>query len=270
MDNPHNDIYIHVDGKVKQFKQIKQMLSVEYATLTFTKRIKVNWGGFSQIKAELILLEEATKKEHAYYRLLSGVDMPLKSQEYIYRFFDNNQGKEFVGIDEQSEDGMLFSARIKYYRFLQDIIGRNSGLHIAVAEKIEQILLEFQAIIKVNRLKDILGPIYKGSSWFSITHSLAMYVLNNKKRIKVLFGYGLCVDELFLQTITMASPYAGNIVNDTLRYIDWERGSPYVFKSEDYNKLIASSKLFARKFDEKIDMEIVDRLYSYLQTGDEI
>lgn len=268
LDNPRNDIYIHVDSKVNSLNKLKKMLTVKKATLTFTRRINVNWGGFSQIKAELILLEEATKNEHAYYHLMSGVDMPLKSQEEIFRFFDDNQGQEFIGIDEISEDGEAFSARIKYYHLLQDIIGRNSGVHIAIAEKIEQMLLKFQAVMKVNRLKSVSTPIYKGANWFSITHPLAEYLLNNKKLIKQLFGNGLCADELFLQTITMASPYAGNVVNDTLRYIDWNRGFPYIFKMEDYNELVSSPKLFVRKFDENVDMEVVERLHAMLQVGD--
>lgn len=40
-----------------------------------------------------------------------------------------------------------------------------------------------------------------------------------------------------------------------LRYIDWEHGNPYVFKSSDFNNLIKSKALFARKFNvENIDV----------------
>lgn len=38
----------------------------------------INWGGHSQIKCVLIMLQEARKKEYDYYHLLSGVDIPLK------------------------------------------------------------------------------------------------------------------------------------------------------------------------------------------------
>jgi len=47
-----------------------------------------------------------------------------------------------------------------------------------------------------------------------------------------------------------------------LRYIDWDRGSPYTFTIEDFNVLIDSNKLWARKFSELKDEKIVNSIYS--------
>ena len=50
---------------------------------------------------------------------------------------------------------------------------------------------------------------------------------------------------------------------ETIRYlIDWKRGKPYVYRSADYEELMASDMLFARKFDWNIDKEIVLKLYT--------
>lgn len=50
---------------------------------------------------------------------------------------------------------------------------------------------------------------------------------------------------------------------ETIRYlIDWKRGNPYVYRSADYEELMASDMLFARKFDWNIDKEIVLKLYT--------
>lgn len=263
LDDPRNDIYIHIDRKVHNLSEIRKRLAVSHATLRLTKRIRVNWGGFSQIKAELMLLEEAVKTKHEYYHLISGADMPIKTQDEIYAFFAEHRGREFISIDEKSEDGELFAARIKHYHFFQDFIGRNRGLHIAIVEKVERILLKIQNLIGINRLKCTSCILYKGGNWFSITHEMAEYILLNKKKIKK-YRFGLCADELFLQTIAMASPYAVNISSDTMRFIDWKRGSPYTFQSEDYASIVTSEKLFARKFDENVDLEIVDRIYKYI------
>lgn len=40
---------------------------------------------------------------YAYYHLLSGQDLPIKSQDYIHQFFEEHQGKEFVGINHGEE-----------------------------------------------------------------------------------------------------------------------------------------------------------------------
>ena len=68
-----------------------------------------------------------------------------------------------------------------------------------------------------------------------------------------------------LQTIIVNSGFEKKLYrpnfNDsykTIRYcIDWKRGNPYVFRKEDYTMLKASGMLFARKFDEDIDSEII-------------
>lgn len=267
LDDPRNDIYIHVDRKAGSLAQWRGRIHTDSASLTFTKRISVNWGGFSQIHAELILLEAAAAKKHAYYHLLSGADLPIKTQDDIHFFFECHHGAEFIGIDEADRTNDLFSQRLQYYRYFQDHIGRRTGLHIACLEYLENFSLAIQKIAKVNRMRQDFSP-YKGPNWFSITHQMALYVLSQKDFIHSHFKYTLGCDELFLQTLAMNSPYAENVVNNTLRYIDWHRGSPYTFRSEDFDLLISSGKLFARKFDENTDVEIVEKICCFLEQPD--
>ena len=52
-----------------------------------------------------------------------------------------------------------------------------------------------------------------------------------------------------------------------MRLVDWKRGangSPYTFRIEDYLMLIHSHALFARKFSESIDKEIIDKIIDYV------
>ena len=49
-----------------------------------------------------------------------------------------------------------------------------------------------------------------------------------------------------------------------MRKIDWERGNPYVWHEKDYDELINSEYLFARKFDENVDKNIIDKIYGKL------
>jgi hypothetical protein len=68
-------------------------------------------------------------------------------------------------------------------------------------------------------------------------------------------------DEIFFQTILMNSPHAENIINDDLRYLDWKdrnSGSPAVLSKTDLSNLLVSQKLFARKFDVKVEPKILD------------
>lgn len=265
LDDERNDIYIHVDKKAKDFDYKSIHFCVKKATLTQIKRINVNWGGYSQIKVELLLLEEAVKKEHSYYHLLSGADLPLKTQNEIHDFFEKNAGNEFVAIDRVSEFPGVFYDRIGQYHLLQDYIGRTQGYGSALLEYFERVALKIQSFLHIKRKNLKYKKIYKGSNWFSITHKLAIHLLSREAEIKENFGLGLCADELFLQTIIMNSSFKENLVNDCLRYTDWERGTPYIFMMEDFESLLSCNKLFARKFDYTFAPEIVNCIFDFLQ-----
>ena len=64
----------------------------------------------------------------------------------------------------------------------------------------------------------------------------------------------LCADEIFIQTILWNSPFrermhcTNNANTGSMREIDWEHGSPYIWQDHDYQTLINSNKIFARKF----------------------
>ena len=49
----------------------------------------------------------------------------------------------------------------------------------------------------------------------------------------------------------MASPFKDRIAQTAegnARKIDWQRGSPYTWQDKDFEELIGSDRLFARKF----------------------
>ena len=51
-----------------------------------------------------------------------------------------------------------------------------------------------------------------------------------------------------------------------MRYIDWKKGNPYSFTINDYDELMNSGCLFARKFDLKTEeqQQIVEKIYAEL------
>ncbi|MCI5660123.1 MAG: glycosyl transferase, partial [Clostridium sp.] len=49
------------------------------------------------------------------------------------------------------------------------------------------------------------------------------------------------------------------------RLIDWERGNPYVFRMADYDEIMQSPAMFARKFSMQTDPEIVRAIMDELQ-----
>lgn len=77
---------------------------------------------------------------------------------------------------------------------------------------------------------------------------------------------------MFVQTMLVNSPFAANLYmpncnNDQMacaRLIDWERGNPYVFRMADYDEIMQSPAMFARKFSMQTDPEIVKAIQAAL------
>ena len=257
IDDPRNVIFIHVDKK-SNFSS-SEIYTTQNAECIYIPRQKVAWGGYSLIAAELALLEAAIKHECDYYHLISGQDLPIKSQDYIHDFFDNQSGENsYIGFSPKDVYSKMAMDRLGQYHFLQEAIGRNSGIWISFLYRLERISLSIQRKLMVNRVAHYPFQICKGTNWFSINHELAKYVVSRKRDIEKYFKNSFCADELFLQSISQDSPFRDKIINNTLRAIDWKRGQPYTYRKEDYSLLMESDKLFARKFSTNVDSEIID------------
>ncbi len=57
-------------------------------------------------------------------------------------------------------------------------------------------------------------------------------------------------EELFFNSILVGADYTGEVVNDSLRYLRWgDQLNPLILTAKDTPEMLASGKLFARKFD---------------------
>lgn len=272
LDNSRNDIFIHMDLKNHKYCPEKAEQMTSHSNVIHTqKRLKVQWGGYSVIEAELTLLSEAVSRNHyEYYHLLSGQDLPIKSQNYIHRFFDDNLGKEFIRIiDPKSEWYKQVMKRVSVYHIFQEYLGRKNRL----LRLLNNVFLSAQQMLGIKRNRDVV--FRGGAQWFSITDKLARYVLEKRDWIRRTFANTRCADEIFLQTIVYNSEYANKLYQQqydgdshaNMRLVDWKRGSPYIFREIDQQALLESDLLFARKFDCAVDRDIIERVYKMITFG---
>ena len=248
IDDVRNDIYVLIDKKSDdgKFKDCKPQSS----SIFFLPQQKINWGGFSQINAEISLFDSVVRSgiNYDYVHLLSGTDFPIKSQDYIHDFFYQHKGKEFVGIMELDNSLADIRAKVRYFYLFSERFKSDN----AIIKILRNIYLWVQYKFGILRNKSV--TFYKGCNWVSISFSFCNYLVERKEWIKKIFHHTMCADEIFLQTVLMDSPYKNNIYNINDEYdsckreIDWERGNPYVWKEEDLPRLHESDALFARKF----------------------
>lgn len=265
LDYEENDIFIHIDKKSGEINKKVLLAGVSKSNVYFTKRHNVVWGHYSQIESELELFSDAVSHgKYEYLHLISGVDFPLKNQKEIHEFFKNNNGKEFLHFQSEffPEEDL---EKVQCYFPLQKWIG-NKKKDSSKLYLIQRAMVNLQKKIGYNRNKKT--RFYKGANWVSITGDLANSLIHNKNQILKQYKYSMCADEIFLHTFVMNSEFKERIFDSSMnnkysacmRLIDWDRGGPYIFKKEDFDELIESGMLFARKFDFEKYPEIIELL----------
>lgn len=256
LDDPDNDIFVHIDASAKDFDSRSFDSLCKCSSLRFVApRIDVHWGGFSIARAEMSLLECAVNSgEYFFFHLLSGSDLPIKSQSFIHEFFRNNADREFIDCREVTGHTIM---RFRYYTLFPE----HSAFFLAnFLNNVFKYILKFLGLA-MNR-----GVDFKcGSQWFSITGGFASYVVSRKEWIESVFSHTVICDESFIPTVFASSPYYRNGAGRNLRYTDWQRREnghrhPHTFTIDDFDSLKSSPELFARKFDGRVDNEIIERI----------
>ena len=257
IDDARNDIYIHVDRKTRRIPD----LHTEKARLQIlTDRVDVRWGDVSMLEAELKLFEAAlrSRERYAYFHLLSGVDLPLKSQDEIHRFCEEHQGKEFIGYCGIEETPEIEQKMHRWHPFPRHF--RNENLFFRGARKTAKIL---QDALHIRRHKDI--HFFKGAQWVSVTELMAVLIIAHKSQILKTFRHTFCSDEIAIQTLCWNSPRREHIYSldgewaGNLRKIGWKNGDLKDWTAADYDEIVSSGALFARKFNNS-DPEFIERI----------
>jgi hypothetical protein len=279
IDSESHDIYIHIDKKCKDYDEEKLRNVALKSKVYFYQEHKVFWGGFSQVEVELFLFERACENHYDYYHLISGADLPLKQNEEMDAFFEDNKGLEFIDFDEEKlKNDPEISRRTRLFHFLQNFRRISQNKHVnAFFVFWERCLLLVQIILHIDRTRKLDWTIKYGSNWVSITDGLVREILSQRKKIEKVFKWTNCADEIFVQTVAFNSEYRSMIYDNgnnsemnNMRLIDWDRGcdgSPYTFRNGDYELLKKTDALFARKFSEVIDKDIIIRVINGVENG---
>lgn len=266
LDDKRNDIFIHFDARVETVNLPITKSWAKYSTVNVIEnRVRVSWGGIGLVKATFALLNAAkTYGNYDYYHTLSGVDFPIKSNDYIQSFFRDNQGREFISFDPYYSEKILKN-RVLFYHFVDGNMMRKSK----TMYRINQLLVAIQRLLQFTR-KPIEPVLCGGSNWFSITEDLVIALLNDEDRIIKAYSYTFCSDEVVVQTFVRNHMDFNNRVyrNEkygNMRYIVFDNyGACQTWKYDQFDVLIKSPYLFARKFSEK-ELDLVEKLCSVIK-----
>jgi len=260
--------FLHIDIK-SPIEKFQAILENTNFNLVLVERENGKWGGLGIVKATLNGLNKICNHEvkFDYIHLLSGNDYPIVSNKVIDDFLGAHKDKIFIEyfpmpVKKWNKGGMT---RLQWYNFIR-IQYYNSWKWYTL-----MIVNKLIAAISLFRRKfpSYLKP-FGGSQWWSITLPAAEYILQFVKQHPDYLRYHrqtLLPDEIFFQTILANATeewLKNNLVNDNLRHILWSKPGatkfPLFLTMDDYEDIISSGKLWARKFDMNTDTSIFDAL----------
>ncbi len=259
-----SEFFIHIDKTVDfaPFEIIKAFGRI----IHFVERVDSKWGSFGSVQASLNGLKAVKNlgKKFDQIILLSGQDYPIKSNERINSFFSNSPHTVFMDYFSLpnykkwpgNDTGGLYRVN-KYYFGLK--------WYQLFCSKSLNLLSAYIPFLR-RKVSNKMVP-FAGSQWWSVDMYALDYILDYGKKhpeYRTFHQHTFVPDELYVQMIVanaMDENLVRSIANNNKRFMIWENQNsshPNILCKTDFETILLSDDLFARKFDENTDAEILD------------
>lgn len=246
----NNYYLIHIDKKsdISLHQDIQEFIK-DYTNTYILESESIVWWGYSMVWVELNGMKKLLEvwADWSFFINLSGQDFPLKSQKSICEFLTQNINNSFLKIANQWEERPDTMNRIENYfedngRNIKEIIGKKRPF--------------LQQVVP-----------YIGWQWMILNRKCCEFICNSdeSKKFEDFYVNTLIADESFFQTLLMNSSFWWNLINDHKRAIiwiaDWDiKLRPKTFTKRDIKFLLSKDNLFARKFDNNVDFDIINTI----------
>lgn len=258
-------IYLHLDRKMREIPYSETVVEVSRLPhVDLLRRHRCHWGGWGIVRATLAGLNAALSAPEPFDHLflLSGQCYPIKTDRELLAFSEANRGKSWVqtypvpsGHAWQTENGGLDRFARRHY----------PDVPTALARRLFRVAARRGYTPALSTPPNL--PLFGGSQFWGLSHEAAQYVqdfCSNRPEVVRFFRHAAIPDEHFFQTILGGSPLAndGKIHCQTPHHLLWDEGTsrPSVLTLDHLPELLASERVFARKFDEKISVELREAL----------
>ncbi len=234
------NIYVHIDAKcdAAPFKAVAKN------AVFLDQRVKVYWGGFSQVAASLALLRTAlADARNTHFYSMSGQCYPIKTDAEITAKILTAKAGNYISMWEMpvSHKPLIRLTRRYAYDIGNDLLKRSLNR-----------LLSYLPERKIEELLHGLAP-WGGSSWWLLNRDVAADIIDFVDRnpwYSRAFRSGFCPDEAFFQTLV--AHFGAAIDDATPTKTSFIEGSyhPAVVDAELLLRLHGNWHFFARKFEQ--------------------
>ena len=282
LDDGASKFFIHLDAKtpIEPFAACLEGAHIRF----IDKRERCVWGDFSIVRATIRLMEAASE-EQGIFILMSGQDYPIQSQGYINDFLERNKEFDFIEIEplEEKWKPKMVKDKLEHYHILHSEERGHSNCyapfsHCSVFQKLRTLMHLLKGRLSMKNFKLLcslpkrVAPFerqYAGSQFWAFSertfYAVLNYIREHKAALEGYYKYTSSSDEIYFHSVLMHLVAKDSTIKlkDPITYVNYFRKNN-VFITEDFEKLSsAKGKLFARKFDTDIDIEILNKLDSY-------
>lgn len=272
--SPH-PVVVHLDRKARIAPFRRALARVDSAHVQWVQdRIRVNWAGYSAVRATLRLLEYGVRltEPDDHLVLLTGQDLPLVPVDRIVAGLAEHRGRQFIqGFDITVDDAW-----------------EHFGPHVTVRHRMDWgapvVLpprLEFHQRNQLVRLSRGLGHrstaldpgirVLQGHANWAITTRVAHEVLGLRERLEPVFVDSFAADEKFVHTAIGMLPdtVTGGPVEVDYRGVGQWRYTNLHYVNRTWSTLTeadlpdlrTTDRPFARKFDSRLSRDLLQQLF---------
>lgn len=282
LDDGASKFFIHLDAKtpIEPFAACFEGAHIRF----IEPRERCVWGDFSIVQATIRLMEAASE-EQGIFILMSGQDYPIQSQGYINDFLERNKDFDFIEIEplEEKWKPKMVKDKLEHYHILHSEERGNSNCyapfrHCSVFQKLRTLMhllkgrlsqKNFRLLCSLPKRVAPFERQYAGSQFWAFSertfYAVLNYIREHKVALEGYYKYTSSSDEIYFHSVLMDLVAKDSTIKlkEQITYVNYFRKNN-VFITEDFDKLTSEKgKLFGRKFDTDIDIEILNKLDSY-------
>lgn len=277
MATPRSHVFVHIDSTASFTPGgLLPMLASPGRVRMLEPRSVVNWRGYSYLAVVLRLIRAANSTEQFdFYHLLTGQCFPTVPPDEILNTFEANPDCESIECFQLPTDRWKRGGldRMQLHHLYDRFDARKRILDIPYNQGIIYGIAGAQRIAGYRRaLPGDFETFYGGSVFWSLTGTCIDYLvryLDQHPNLEHEFRNTYCPEEILFQTVIANSPLADRISGENRRYIDWtyRNGSiPANLDESDFQRIIDSEALFARKIEPEHSASLLERLRRRTET----
>ncbi len=288
-------IILHIDFRYDLSERETQCFETEGVYFT-EKRLEGELDTRSLVDIAMLMVEKAQwveKEENihfSYYLLLSGQDYLTKSIEFINKELKNSYPRPYIDCTPYDKKNWIYHKFknnpyiFKYHAWVSRTF-REGSLCRKAFRFLGSLFAYCSRLLKwndYNYFKRNKVALYGGSAWWILPDGAIAYIVeewNKKEKYLTRLLSSYTPEETFFQIMVMRSPIRDLVSINPMDMVEqncktWAyfsdtdkpfKGHPYIFTTQEYEKLINKDCWIARKFDIREDSGIFDLLDKNIQ-----